>query len=469
MNTTTIPNNEEITKTELENFLRKVSYFFGKDIIEEIAKETEFVQKESKLTGHLFLSLFVFAVSIHGNPTLEQLIGLLCTYLEGFKISRPGLYKRINEKAVVFFEKILSWALAMAIPEILKLNIPQAVKRILILDSTKFQLPDELAIYFQGNGGSASSAGMKIQFCYDYKGSFWFYRLQSATESDHSIDNDLVEEVQPGDLSINDLGYFNVETFDGINQKGGYYLSRMKTDATFYIQNEEGEFIPFNLVRFVRSWLRSPLDRIELSGFIRSKHNVFTPVRLIIERLPNDVVNQRLRKKNKEAQSRGYQVSHRSRVLASVNLYITNAPKELLPSEYCRKLYSIRWQIELIFKAWKSHFSIDKVRGKSIERVKTTLFAKLIFITLTSKMIQAANTSLWFSSRREISYFRAMAHFKVCSPKFLESLLKDSRISFFFLLSGSINFIKEHSFKIPQEDHIYPLEMLENLHFLTLG
>jgi hypothetical protein len=52
--------------------------------------------------------------------------------------------------------------------------MPGTFNRILILDSTKFQLPDALAEYFQGNGGSASSAGVKIQFCYDLKGANGF-------------------------------------------------------------------------------------------------------------------------------------------------------------------------------------------------------------------------------------------------------------------------------------------------------
>ncbi len=68
-------------KVNLKEFLKQTSLFFDKSEIERIAKETEFVERDSKLTGYLFLSIFMFGVNIYGNPSLEQLIGLLKLYL----------------------------------------------------------------------------------------------------------------------------------------------------------------------------------------------------------------------------------------------------------------------------------------------------------------------------------------------------------------------------------------------------
>ncbi len=66
------------TTPELEKFIQDMVDFFDKELVEETARETDFVQRESKLTGHLFLSVFTFGMSIYGTPTLEQLLEYIC-------------------------------------------------------------------------------------------------------------------------------------------------------------------------------------------------------------------------------------------------------------------------------------------------------------------------------------------------------------------------------------------------------
>ncbi len=73
---------QTILKEQLENVVKEVSSIFNPGQIEQLAVETNFVRHESKLTGLLFLSVFVFGASSYGNPTLEQLIGLLDTYVK---------------------------------------------------------------------------------------------------------------------------------------------------------------------------------------------------------------------------------------------------------------------------------------------------------------------------------------------------------------------------------------------------
>lgn len=447
-------------KEQLEGVVKEISLFFNQEQIEQLARESGFVERESKLTGLLFLSLFVFGVSMYGNPTLEQLIGLLNTYMKDLTLSRPGLHLRITEQAEAFFERVLSLAIDRAIPDRLKIDLPAQFAGIQIWDSTAFQLPPALAAFFVGKGGSSSPAGAKIQFCYDLNRHQWWYALQSATEADSSMAAEIVARTQPGDLVLQDLGYFNVETFAAIHDKGAYYLSRLKQGVNIYHQDESGALSCEDLPTLLRH--QQFETRLELAVFIRSKHNLFTPVRLIIERLPEQAVNQRLRKLHQEARSRGRQLSADTIFLAAFNFYVTNAPSYLLPASCCRFLYGIRWQIELVFKAWKSHLQIHKIQVKHRpQRVRVTIWAKLIFITLTAQMIRLTTAFLWRSSQLEISYYRALRHFQTIAERWFSFVIHSGFRAIFALLGDALAFIQQHSFKIPQYNRIYPLQILQ--------
>jgi len=451
---------------QLESFIYEISTFFDKDKIEAIARETNFVQRESKLNGLLFLSLLVFGASIEGNPSLEEYIGFLSVQLQslGLYLSRPGLHQRINKEAVDFLSHVLGLAMNNTIPECFKIDVPLQFNSIQIWDSTAFQLPAGLAEVFVGHGGSSSPAGVKIQFGYELNRHECSYFVQSSKESDTSISDMIVNRTQPGDLILQDLGYFDVSIFEAIRLKEAYYLSRLKRDVRIYERhdNANNTFRSQSLLSLVQN--NQFEDRIELDNiFIRSKRNVFTPVRLIIERLPNEAFEARLNKMQKEAQSRQRQLSEEAIALAEFNFYITNAPSNLLPANYCRSLYGIRWQIELIFKAWKSHLEIDKIHVKKRpERVLVTILAKLIFITLTSQMIRINTALFWNDSELEISYYRALSYFKNIGKKWFGFIITSNVNQIFNLLCYAMMFLRR-LFKIPQHDRIYPLKMLQML------
>src|SRR5512145_1263414 len=169
-------------ETEIAQFTQRVSQLFDEQLIEAEARATDFVERESKLTGHLFLTVFTFGLSIYGTPSLNDLVGLLNLVAPHLEITRQGLHERINEHAVVFFEKMLAWSISLKLPQHLSKEVQTLCphfQRILILDSTFFQLPPTLARYFRGSGGGGSQAAVKILFGYmDAKGAFYLSRLR---------------------------------------------------------------------------------------------------------------------------------------------------------------------------------------------------------------------------------------------------------------------------------------------------
>ena len=64
--------------------------------------------------------------------------------------------------------------------------------------------------------------------------------------------------------------------------------------------------------------------------------------------------------------------------LANWTILITNIPPELLRLSEALILAKIRWQIELLFKLWKSHGQLDSWRTGKPERILCEVYAKLV-------------------------------------------------------------------------------------------
>jgi hypothetical protein len=444
-------------KPGLDEFLAQIEQLFERERVETLARETKFVQRRSKLTGHIFLITYTFAMSLYANPTLEQLSSLLDQVLERFHedISREGLHQRINDSAVAFFEAMLAQAIHISLPSGSTLKLVAQFVEVIVVDSTSFQVPANLAHLFGGSGGSASTAAIKIRFGYDLKSGRFFYRIQGGKTPDNRHGNGIVEEVRPGALRLSDLGFFNLQGFWELAQKGAYYLSRMKTGVNLYHRTDDGDFLLWDLVQFVTHLSQG---RHELVVYLRYE-STFLKTRLIVEPVPDKVVRQRIRRMKRQCQRKGRSFPPDFKILASVNTYITNAPKTHLPSQWCRLLYSIRWQIELIFKLWKSNFALECVAGIRKERVLCTLYAKLLCIFVTSKLVFWVRNEVWNTRKRELSEFRAVKVLQTYLADVSQALMvSPDRVT--AVLRKAIKAMT-HCLKSTQRTRRYPLDLLD--------
>lgn len=68
--------------------------------------------------------------------------------------------------------------------------------------------------------------------------------------------------------------------------------------------------------------------------------------------------------------------------LQAWNLFITNGPPEWLDSQQTLQLYRVRWQIELLFRLWKSQAKLSQVGRYRKARIICQLYARLIALVL---------------------------------------------------------------------------------------
>ena len=87
---------------------------------------------------------------------------------------------------------------------------------------------------------------------------------------------------------------------------------------------------------------------------------------------------QRRRKARQAACKKGHTPSAAYLRLLAWSLYVTNTTPTQLSLEQITTFYRVRWQIELIFKLWKSQAKLAEVGDYRPERVLCQLFARLI-------------------------------------------------------------------------------------------
>ena len=134
------------------------------------------------------------------------------------------------------------------------------------------------------------------------------------------------------------------------------------------------------------AWLRLQTSpAVETCWLIGAQEKL--PCRVIVTKLPPEVADRRRQKARETAQRKGRTLSPRHLELLGWNIYITNVPASLLTLQQVLVMYSVRWQIELIFKVWKSQCALDRVAGRRRERILTELYAKLIGVVVTHFLI----------------------------------------------------------------------------------
>jgi hypothetical protein len=187
-------------------------------------------------------------------------------------------------------------------------KIKEKFKSIRIMDSTSYELPDNLKEYYRGNCGGASEAAAKLHLEYDLlTGSFVNLELTQGTKNNGDYMWDVMYSFEKGDLSIRDLGYYSSLAFSRMSNKGIFFISKIKSSTVLYSDNpdylhyrdgsrkyKEGE--PFLIdIKKVQSPLAEG-ETIELLNILLGKTHK-TPIRLIVSILPEEVKAQRQKKR----------------------------------------------------------------------------------------------------------------------------------------------------------------------------
>lgn len=376
-------------KEQSENLDLTINQNFSNDQIDLIARSTGFVKRARKLGARHFLNTLMFSVTNQANRSLPDITSDLNEHF-AINISKEGLHKRFNKQGVVFLKELVKNQLSRQTSLFeADVNFKSHFSAINIKDSSKFSLPAINSDAYPGYGNFSKTNGlMSLQYEFDLLSGNWkTIDLVTIKTNDQLDSNNTINSICEGELYIRDLGYITPTYLKAVIQKRAYFLNRMPPQATLCTLKKQR----INWKNIKRKFERTRAAALDIDVLLYEREPV--KCRLVVEPVTDTEYRRRLKAALSSAKKHGVGITYEHKIRCRYNSFITNVSKEILPIENIRKVYYLRWQIELVFKTWKSTFEIHKVKKVKTERIECQLLAKLLWVLLNWRLFHVLNLS----------------------------------------------------------------------------
>ena len=399
--------------------------------INKIAKDTKFIQRKGSITAKDFLMFSVFYGSDICTAPLSQLVSKY-DMLFSKQLSKQALDKRFNKHSVEFMKEIFVKFLYSQNNTLTNLErtLRAYFDRVIINDSTSFILPKEFKKKFPGSGGSGSPSSIKIQLQYKLlTGSFMNIDIFSGIKTDVEYLKTMKKYKDYKDLKLADLGYFKIDYLKRLDKSGTSFISKVKSNTSLYMKNPNPEKYKVGTIKKSSEYIKIDIiklaagETIELNDiYIGSKKDFQS--RLIITKLTKENKEKRVFNHIEGIRKKRLTLSKRRLDFNSINAYITNVPSDIITANQVHELYSLRWQIEIIFKVWKSIFKINQIKKVKLERFMCFLYGRLIALLLASTIVFTSKSIILEEDKKEISELKAFGNLTQYFPKLSFEIFK---------------------------------------------
>ena len=194
--------------------------------------------------------------------------------------------------------------------------------------------------------------------------------------------------IKKGDYIIADRGYSTAPGIHHVESKKAYVMVRVNTQS-LVIQNLKGGEFPLlkNVMEIKKTGIVASWN-VQIPG---SKSNIVKG-RVCIIRKTEEAIQIAQAKLRSEAQKKGRLLKPETLEYAKYVIVFTTFPEESFNDIDILEWYRIRWQVELIFKRFKSIAELGHLPKHSDDSSKAWLYGKLFVALLTEKLINYAST-----------------------------------------------------------------------------
>jgi hypothetical protein len=368
--------------------------------LKQLAIDSGFMKRKSRKISAVDLLALMCLESQKGSPSYNDLAARFDA-LYNVSPSKQAVWKRINTACVLFFQSALALLIKLKITGQEKEALMACGKynRVIIQDSTIIKLPLNLFAQFSGvSNGHHQVCNARIQGVYDLlSGSFLTFSIDPYSKNDLQAAPDL--ELRDKDLVLRDRGYLSYAEIARHITAGADCIFRYKCRLQYLDPVSKK---PINLIALLKKHQYLDLD-VCLNNVEQTR------VRLVAAPVSQKIANNRRMKAKKEVHGRD--PSSEVLRLMGWTIFLTTIPRAEADFKKVSKIYRLRWQIEMIFKTWKSHLHFDKIHHVSSNQLQILLTARLTMIVLCMhKLFIPLMKKIYDQYNRNLSMLKFMSY-----------------------------------------------------------
>ena len=343
-------------------------------------------------SGALLARLLVFGWLSNPQAGVSRMVCVANSM--GMKSSKQALEAHFTERTANFLLALLQEAVRrMVCGSRVSIPLLQRFPGVFIEDGSVVSLPAALAPVWKSYGGNVegkqgpqyqgstpkqcqepkTEAGIKLTLRWDLlRGSLQGPHVQAARR--HELSSVLRTTAMPkGSLWIGDLGYFVLVWLKELSAQGVFFLLRYKSGTILWSNGQRVK----EVLDLLPEQEQQTVDVPVICGADKQ-----VPARLLAQRVPEKVAEQRRIKLRDAARKRRCAVTARSLELCAWTMVVTNVPVEQLSVREAFALLRARWQIELLFKLWKESGLIDEWSSQKPWHILCEVYAKLLAMVI---------------------------------------------------------------------------------------
>jgi len=349
-----------------------------------LARETGFVVRSRKIKPPAFLWTLVFGYSFGEARTLAGLRRAYQTST-GTTLVPSAFYDRFDESLVRFMKAVVDLSLERTSEADRALvGVLGSFKEVLATDSSVVRLHALLAGDFPGCRTNHTKAALKLHAVMNVNGrGAKSFKITSERVNDGKA---LTAGKWLRDrLILFDLGYYRYQLFDCIRRNGGFFLSRLKSNANPTI------------VAVHRAWRGAsvPLVGEKLQDVIARLQREEIDVEIEVE-----FKRRKYAGKRSCARERFRLVGLRNGETKEYHLYVTNLPADRLTAQAVAAVYRARWTVEQLFKSLKSDFALEDMPSANKNVALALVYAAVVTWITSRELRLAVRARLGAKARR---------------------------------------------------------------------
>jgi hypothetical protein len=342
--------------------------------LDAVARRTGLVRRERLVTASALFWSFIVTL---GAQRMEFISDVLRTLnaREGWALRYKPFWNRLAQPAFVRFMKAMFMLLcreaATRVVTGTKGSVADYFSDILVDDGSSFAVASGLRRTFPGRFTAFTPAAVELHAHMSLKsGNVATVVLAPDKEAERQF-LPPAHTLPRRSLSLRDRGYIDVQYFEDLGKAGAFLICRACTDLRPTIVRVLAGLPP----RVGKKWEGVPLQELRRS---KLRHDLDLLVRW--ERRGRKVIELRLVIRYVEEKK-------------SWTWLLTNVPTDVTAEDVGR-LYRLRWQVELLFKDWKSYANLHALQSEHPAIVEGFIWASLCAAFLKRSLAQIAQLTL---------------------------------------------------------------------------